>query len=151
LVAAFQRTAQHAGGGPWSFCRFMAAPHAARRFPAALYGADRKRRLLPDRPDHADWLGGKERDFDRRIREGSVRTRKATGGCCSGRSEAAPAPDPDDLVRVYPRLRSPVDGERGWFGRAPDYGNGGNRRNARCQRDRNLFHTRHLLYGREMV
>ena len=55
----------------------------AQRFSAALYGADRKRRLLADRPDHADWLGGEERDFDRRVRQRSVRTRKTACGCGS--------------------------------------------------------------------
>ena len=42
-------------------------------FSAALHGADRKRRVLADRPGHADRPGGQERDSDRRVRQGRIR------------------------------------------------------------------------------
>ncbi len=68
-----------------AFFDSLAAPHSAWRFPAALHGADRERRLLADRAGHADRPGGEERDPDRRVRQGSIRKRKASGGRCAGR------------------------------------------------------------------
>ena len=56
-----------------------------------------------------------------------------------------------DIVRVYSRLCSALDGQRRWFGGSPDNGNHGDRRNDRCQRDWNLLRAGNLLYGREVV
>ncbi len=62
---------------------------------------------------------------------------------------AAPAADPDDVVRVHPGLRAALDGERRRFGRASDHGHDGDRRHARGHAHRDLHHSRAVRGGRE--
>ena len=63
--------------------------------------------------------------------------------------EAPAAADPDDVLRLHPRLRAPLPGER--LGRrvAQDPGHRRHRRHARGDRPRDLPHPRALRAGRE--
>ena len=83
--------------------------------------------------------------------KGCIREGKTAGGRRARRRQASAAADSDDLLCVYPRLRSSVDGDRGRIGGPADHGNHSYRRNARRQRDRNLLRPGDLLHGREMV
>ena len=57
---------------------------------------------------HADRPGGEERHPDRRVREVPARRRLGRGRGGARRRAAAAAADPDDVVRVHPRLRAAV-------------------------------------------
>ena len=106
-----------------AFFRLMAAPRHSAGDLAPVHGADRERCLFPDRVGYADRPGGQERNSDRGVCQGSVRAGQAFGGCRSRRRKASAAADPDDLLRVYSRLRPPMDCNRRRIGGAADYGN----------------------------
>ena len=101
LVAAVQRAARHAARG-------------VRRLPRPPDARLRAQRVRPDRPRHADRSRGQERHPDRRVRQARARVGQAARRGGAERRAAAPAPDPDDVVRVHPRLRAALarDGRR---------------------------------------
>ena len=57
------------------------APRRARRAVGAVGARSAERRLLPDRPRHADRAGRQERDPHRRVRRAVARTRPVDHGC----------------------------------------------------------------------
>ena len=100
LVAALERAAHH-------------ADRHVRRLPRHLDARARQRRVLADRADHADRAGREERDPDRRVREAGAREGRASRWWRrADRREAAPASDPDDELRLHPRLRAALDRRR---------------------------------------
>ena len=151
LESAVQRTAEHASRGLRSFWRAMAAPRGAGPLPAALHGPDGERCLCADRPGDADRPCRQERDSDRRVCQGAVRTRQAADGCGARRRAPSPAAHHDDLVRVHSRLRSALDRFRGRLGRAPDHGHHRDRRHDSRKRARHLHGPGNFLPGGAMV
>ena len=61
-------------------------------------------------------------------------------------AQAPPAPDPDDVVRVHPGLRSAVDGVRRGLGGAADHGHHRDRRNAGRYLHRHLYRARAIRH-----
>ena len=72
----------------------------------------RPERVCADRPGHAHRAGGQERHSHRRVRQDETRGRSRDSRRRGGRIEAAPAADPDDLVRLHSRLRAADAGHR---------------------------------------
>ncbi len=132
-----------------AFFDAMAAPRAGVFDCAALYGANRKRRVFADRSGHADRPGGQERDSDCRVRQGRVRKRQAVGRSRDGGRAIALAADSDDLVRLHPGVRAFVDCQRRRRRRPPDHGNHRHRRYVGGQRHWNLPGAGVLLRGRK--
>ena len=129
LVAAFQRPPVGAGGG-------------GRRLPRAVPARLRARRLWPDRSRHAHRPRGQERDPHRRVREGRVRARGRARGGRARRRALASAAHPHDLVRLHPRLRSPLDRDRRGGRGPPGPGHRRGLGHARGHRHRHLHHPR---------
>jgi preprotein translocase subunit SecF len=141
---------------------------AVRELVAALLGpagyADRRRRrlfraaaarpgtqrLCADRPGDADRSGGQERHPDRRVRQDGVREGRAVArrGDAQGRA-TAPAADPDDLVRLHPRLRAAGDRQRRRRHFAAGDGQRGDRRHAGGHLHGHLHHSGDLLRRRK--
>ena len=151
LVAALQRAAEHARRDLRSLWQSFGCAACCSAFSAALPGPDRNRCLLANRTGHAHRPGSEERDSDRRVRQGRIRERKASGGCRARRSQASPAANSDDVFRVHSRLRAAMDGERRRVGCPANHGHDRDRRDDGRQRDRNLLRAGDLLPGGEMV
>ena len=66
----------------------------------------RVERLCADRPDHAHRSRGQERHSHRRVRQDETRRRCSRPRCGHRRRAAATAADPDDLLRLHPRVRA---------------------------------------------
>ena len=66
----------------------------------------RVQRIRADRSRDADRAVGQERDPDRRVREAESRSRQAADRVGGRGREAAPAPDPDDFVRIHTGRRA---------------------------------------------
>ena len=77
------------------------------RLRGPLFAALRLRYLRADRPRDADRAGREERDSDRGVRTRRNRGAATAGECGSGRSEAAAAPDFDDVICLHFGLRAP--------------------------------------------
>ena len=77
-----------------------------------LVRALRPERVCADRPGHAHRAGGQERDPHRRVRQDETRGRRRDSRRGGARIEAAPAADPDDLLRLHSRLRAADAGHR---------------------------------------
>ncbi len=98
----------------------------------------RQQRVRADRAHHADRAGGEERDPDRRVREARARARRIHRRRRACRRAAAPAADPDDLVRVHPRHRAAGDRDRRRRRRAPVARHHGGVRHVGGDHDRHL-------------
>ncbi len=77
-----------------------------------------QRRLFQGRPVDHHRPGGQERDPDRRVRAGTRGARREPAGSHARRRAAAPAADPDDLVRLHPRRAAAGAREGRGLGRA---------------------------------
>ena len=74
---------------------------------------------------------------------------KTAGRGDPGRGQAAPAADPDDLLRLHPRLRAAGHRQRGRGHLPAGHGVHRHRRDAGGLLHRHLPHSGHLLCGRE--
>ena len=127
LVAAVLRPAVRAGCG-------------VRGVRRAVSAALRERRLRADRHHHVDRPRGEERDPDCRVRQAACRAWPRRGDRRARRRTTAAPADPDDVVRLHPRLRAALDGER--IGRcgAAHPRHGGDQRHAHRHADRRVSH-----------
>ena len=94
LDPAVQRPARHAVRGVRRVLRALGR--------APFLDELRQQHLRPDRPHHADWPGGEERDPDRRVREDAARAGEGRSHRRARVREAAVPAHSDDRVRVHP-------------------------------------------------
>jgi hypothetical protein len=146
LVSSVQRASQHSGRNFRSVFHSMVAAHSSHRAATKLHGADRKRCLLTNWLGDADWLGGQERNLDRGICKGAIRTGQAFSGSGARRSAPAASPYLDDFVRIHLGSRPTVDRYRRGSCSSPNHGDSRHRRHAGCEPYWYFLHSRHVLY-----